>query len=545
MKRLHESPSIWNAITRVSAGSLFLFALTFAATNVIKAQSFTEGFDTVTSNTATPLPNWTAVNNSAPVGTTGWFQGNIAVFPAQAGAATNSYIGANFNNTTGSGNISNWLIAPVRTFKNGDTISFYTRTGVGSAFPDRLQLRLSTAGASTNVGATDTSVGDFTVLLLDINPTLAAGGYPEAWTQSTATISGLAGPTSGRFAFRYFVTNGGPSGANSNYIGIDTLAYTAASGIPIKSPLDFNGDGKTDWSVVRNTGGGTGGQVTWFNCYNGIAEPGCYQFLQFGISTDFFVPADYDGDGKADIAVWRPGTQANFFILQSGTNTVRIDPFGQTGDNPTVVADYTGDGKADPAVYRPGASAGAQSFFYYRASSGVFSGGTVYEPWGLNGDFPAPGDFDGDGKADFMVQRNGGSGQAIFFLRTNTTNVVSNFRFGTPTDLIVPGDYDGDGKTDIAVVRGISGNIAWFVRKSSAPPAPSETGYVTTFGLSASDFPTPGDYDGDGKSDIAVWRPNADPTQCFFFVLGSNTGSLITKEWGQNGDYPVANYNTH
>jgi hypothetical protein len=72
-------------------------------------------------------------------------------------------------------------------------------------------------------------VGDFSTLLLSVNPNLATGiaNYPNTWTQYTATVSGLAGPTSGRFAFRYHVTNGGPNGANSNYIGIDTLSYEA------------------------------------------------------------------------------------------------------------------------------------------------------------------------------------------------------------------------------------------------------------------------------------------------------------------------------
>jgi hypothetical protein len=73
-------------------------------------------------------------------------------------------------------------------------------------------------------------VGDFTTLLLDINPTLASGGYPEVWTQYTVTISGVAAPTQGRFAFRYYVNDGGPAGNNSNYIGVDLFEYTASAG---------------------------------------------------------------------------------------------------------------------------------------------------------------------------------------------------------------------------------------------------------------------------------------------------------------------------
>ena len=538
MKRSKVLPEGTKLFSR-SAGTLLFLIMMFAATGIVSAQSFTEGFDTVTSGSATPLPGWAAVNKSTTIGTTMWFQGNDAVFPAQSGAST-SYIGANFNATTGTNTISDWLFAPTVTLRNGDTFKFYTTTGAGSIYPDRLQVRMSTNGASTNVGATATDVGDFSTLLLDINPTLAAGGYPETWTQYTVTVSGLSGPTSGRFAFRYFVTGGGPTGNNSNYIGIDTVAYTSA--LVVKSPVDYNGDGKTDWSVVRNTGGGPAGQTTWFNCTNGVAEPGCFSATNWGLATDFFTPVDFDGDGKTDIAVWRPAAagSAAFYILQSATNTVRTDNFGQTGDDPTVVADYTGDGKADPAVYRAGANSGDQSYWYYRASSGPYTGGIVYEQWGQNGDFPGPGDYDGDGKSDFMVQRNAGGGQANFFLRTNTTNNQSVYVFGTPTDVIVPGDYDGDGKTDIATVRGIGGVINWFYRSSIS----GNTVYLGGFGASATDFITPGDYDGDGKADMAVWRPNADPTQTFYYVQGSTAG-FFSKEWGQNGDFPVARFNTH
>jgi subtilisin-like proprotein convertase family protein len=194
--------------------------------------SFSEGFDDITLLSGM---GWFQQNNSQPIGITGWFQGNTTVFSAQAGPAT-SYIGANFNNGAGLATISNWLLTPVLSLSNGDTFSFWTRTVPSPAFPDRLQLRLSTAGASTNVGTLATDVGDFTTVLLDINPTLTTAGYPNTWTQYTVTLSGLPPSTTGRFGFRYFVTNGGPSGANSDYIGIDTVEYTSAA--PTATPTN-------------------------------------------------------------------------------------------------------------------------------------------------------------------------------------------------------------------------------------------------------------------------------------------------------------------
>jgi hypothetical protein len=63
--------------------------------------------------------------------------------------------------------------------------------------------------------------------LLVINEFLTTTGYPEVWTQFNVTVSGLSGPASGRFAFRYHVPGSGPNGLNGNYIGIDTIAYNA------------------------------------------------------------------------------------------------------------------------------------------------------------------------------------------------------------------------------------------------------------------------------------------------------------------------------
>ena len=206
--------------TAVAAAAL---AFSFSAS----AASLVEGFDVV------PIAGWTTLNNSAPIGTNGYFQGSPAVFNASSGAP-NSYVGVNFNSGSGGvAAISNWLITPTLSFSNGDVVSFFTRTSTGSNYPDRLQLRFSNVGG-TNVGAMPTSVGTFTTLLLDINPTLNTGGFPEDWTQFSVTISGLGGPTSGAVAFRYFVTNGGPSGDNSNYIGIDSFSIT-----PVPEPTTW------------------------------------------------------------------------------------------------------------------------------------------------------------------------------------------------------------------------------------------------------------------------------------------------------------------
>ncbi|MFN0131378.1 MAG: choice-of-anchor J domain-containing protein [Phycisphaerales bacterium] len=200
-------------------------AVLVASAGLAQAQSFTEAFDDIV--TLSTSGGWFQQNNSAPIGLTNYFQGNLAVFGPQASAG---YLGTNFNNTAGTATISNWFVTPVVNLQNGQTFSFWTRTVDAPFFPDRLQVRMSLAGASTNVGALGDpiGVGDFTTLLLDINPTYlvaGTGSYPNIFTQFTVTISGAPASTPGRLAFRYFVENGGPTGANSDYIGIDTAEY--------------------------------------------------------------------------------------------------------------------------------------------------------------------------------------------------------------------------------------------------------------------------------------------------------------------------------
>ncbi|MDQ2985283.1 MAG: PEP-CTERM sorting domain-containing protein [Armatimonadota bacterium] len=178
-----------------------------------------EVFDDIT--TLVPA-GWSRQNLSNPVGATEWFQGNPASFPSHQGLPE-AYIAANFQNTAGVGDISNWLITPEQTLNNGAVWSFWSRSATATTFPDRLHFKMSTNGASVNVA-------DFTTVLLTINPDLlspagSAGAYPDVWTEFSGVISGLGGPTQGRLAFHYDVPDSGPSGFNGDYIGIDTFDY--------------------------------------------------------------------------------------------------------------------------------------------------------------------------------------------------------------------------------------------------------------------------------------------------------------------------------
>ena len=216
----------------MARAAVFAAGLTALAAGPAGATTiFSENF-----NTLPVAPgNWVSVNNSAPPDQS-WFQGNSGVFAAQQGAA-DSYAAANFVSAGFAGNVSNWLMTPTLSLNNGQVFSFYTRTESPAAFADRLQVRLSGNGSSTDVGSSDTSVGDFSNLLLDINPSEAAAGYPDDWTLYSLVLSGLSGPVSGRLAFRYIVTD---TSVNGDYIGLDTVALSdgvAQAPLPAALPL--------------------------------------------------------------------------------------------------------------------------------------------------------------------------------------------------------------------------------------------------------------------------------------------------------------------
>lgn len=202
---------------------LLLLLLTSLITN--GQNLLLENFDSLGDPFTLPS-GWTSTNQSSPVGSTGWFRGgNGELFPGYNGGQT-GYIAANFNNTSGVGVISNWLMSPVVNLVNGDQISFYTRVPTGSSWADNLELRISNeGGASVNPVGT-TGVGSYTTLAVTVNNTFpSAAGYPQVWTLYTYTVTGLPTETSCRVAFRYTVpTSAGPSGNNSNLIGIDAFS---------------------------------------------------------------------------------------------------------------------------------------------------------------------------------------------------------------------------------------------------------------------------------------------------------------------------------
>ena len=368
---------------------------------------------------------------------------------------------------------------------------------------------ISNPAQPVRIGQYDTYPGSF---LPDANRPLPASDL-EPWDVACGYLAREGGKTRSRS----IAAAGGFEGNWAVYpflgedrilAGDDNTGMYVMDVTRIDSPLknivsDFDGDGKTDISVYRP------GPGVWHVM---SSATGATTSTQFGLNGDRVVAGDYDGDGKSDLAVFRP-SEGNWYILGSTTGFTGFH-FGLNGDVP-VAADYDADGRTDVAVWRP-----SDGVWYILRSTLGF---TAYQ-WGMSGDKAFSGDYEGDGKADYMIYR---PSDGTWYLLPSSSGIARYIQFGlSNVDKPVSGDFDGDGKWDQAVYRPTTGE--WYILNSTNGALAAYR-----FGL-AEDIPVPGDYDGDSKADVAVFRPS----ERAWYRLNSSNGAFAAEIYGLTGDMP-------
>jgi hypothetical protein len=311
----------------------------------------------------------------------------------------------------------------------------------------------------------------------------------------------------------------------------DTAVNSARAGSQL--PGDVDGDGKSDAAVWRGDSG------TWYVRHS-ATDGATYTGVQWGVAAfgDKPVPGDYDGDGKMDIAVWRPSS-GTWYVLKSSDNYsyssyIAVQWGSQAEGDVPVPGDYDGDGKADPAIWRPSSG----TWYWLRSRDNYGTYGAVQ--WGNQaaGDVPVGADFDGDGTLDPAVWRP--STGTWYWLRSRDGYNYATYgavQWGAGGDTPVQGDYDGDGSADLAIWRPTDGS--WYVLKSSDSYSYATYLAVKWGDQASGDVPMPGDYDGDGRMDLAVWRASTGVWYALKSSDGYSYSTYMTWQWGGAGDAPV------
>lgn len=257
-----------------------------------------------------------------------------------------------------------------------------------------------------------------------------------------------------------------------------------------------------------------------------------------------------DAVGTADYMVWRPengtwyslrpkySTEQSKYLFDSADVLVR--QWGLKGDLPIFNADFDGDKLDDLVVWRPANG----TWYICNSSSSYNCSSPTVQQFGLPGDIPLISDFDKDGKSDFIIYRRSLPSAGIigtWYVKRSSDGVILSQQWGLPEDFPVPGDYNGDGFSDFAVYRPSS--ASWFVLYSVQQPAGASYLYKQ-FGL-PKDHPVPRDVDADGTMDLVLFRPDSG---YWFSCLSSrefacfkDDGSLKVPpyQFGLAGDYPL------
>ena len=188
-----------------------------------------------------------------------------------------------------------------------------------------------------------------------------------------------------------------------------------------------------------------------------------------------------------------------------GVAEIEVD-FGFKGDTP-LTGDYNGDGHIDLVAIRPNSVNGMLEWHFDYGADGIED---RYFQFGFNADLPIAGDFDGNGRSDAtVVRQNRASGMLDWYIDTANDGVYAEkvLNYGLIGDTPIAGDFDGNGRTDATIVRRNGNYLNWWMDLAGDGIMAER---VATFGL-VGDAPIVGDWNGDGKDDLGVARFQPDP----------------------------------